>query len=205
MQSLKTMTTLYSIVSIILSYLIGAGPFGLIFAKALVGVDVRTVGSGNIGATNVLRAGGKTAAVLTLLADGLKGALPVLAVRYLFHEDYSTALAGAAAILGHNFPVYLGFKGGKGVATSFGVVLATTPLIGLFCLLAWLAAAVIWRYSSLSALIAFALYPLFIFVTMPDSKPFGLLSLFIAGMSYYRHRENIKRLLAGSESKIGKK
>ncbi len=199
------MTTLYSIVSIILSYLIGAVPFGLIFAKALVGVDVRTVGSGNIGATNVLRAGGKTAAVLTLLADGLKGALPVLAVRYLFHEDYSTALAGAAAILGHNFPVYLGFKGGKGVATSFGVVLATTPLIGLFCLLAWLAAAVIWRYSSLSALIAFALYPLFIFVTMPDSKPFGLLSLFIAGMSYYRHRENIKRLLAGSESKIGKK
>ena len=138
MQNLKTMTTLYTIASIIFSYLIGAIPFGLLFAKAFTGVDVRTVGSGNIGATNVLRAGGKTAAALTLLADGLKGALPVLAGRHLLHEDYSAALAGAAAILGHNFPVYLGFKGGKGVATGLGVVLATTPLIGLFCLIAWM-------------------------------------------------------------------
>jgi acyl phosphate:glycerol-3-phosphate acyltransferase len=191
---------------IVTSYLIGAIPFGLFFTRLFSGVDVRTVGSGNIGATNVLRAAGKKAAVLTLLADGLKGFLPVFIARLLFNDDMITALSAVAAVLGHNFPVYLKFKGGKGVATSFGVVLAVSPWTGVVALIAWLIAAVLWRYSSLSALIAFASYPLVTFTVPPQpSKPYGSLSLFIFGMIYYRHRENIKRLISGSETKIGQK
>ncbi len=192
------------IVAIILSYLLGAVPFGLLFSWLFSDVDVRTVGSGNIGATNVLRAAGKKAAALTLLADCLKGLLPVLAVKFLFHDDAITAVTGVAAILGHNFPVYLGFKGGKGVATSYGVVLAVAPLIGLACLIVWLIVAFLTRYSSLSALISFLLYPAVIFIRRDVSKPLALLSLFIFGMIYLRHRENIKRLITGTEPKIGK-
>ena len=199
------MNTLLQALSIILSYLLGAVPFGLLFSKLFSNVDVRTLGSGNIGATNVLRASGKKAAVLTLLADCFKGLIPVMAVQFLFHADALAALAVAAAILGHNFPVYLGFKGGKGVATSYGVVLATVPWIGIICLSAWLFAAVIWKYSSLSALLSFVLYPVLTFALYGESRPQGLLSLFIFGMIYIRHRENIKRLLAGTEPKIGKK
>lgn len=192
------------ILYVIASYLIGAVPFGLLFGRSFSHIDVRTIGSGNIGATNVLRAAGKKAAVLTLLADALKGFLPTLIAGLLFRDDMITALSGAAAILGHNFPVYLGFKGGKGVATSFGVVLAISPVIGLVSLLTWLAAALLWRYSSLSALLAFAAYALLTFmITSHQSRPYAILSLFIFGMIYYRHRENIKRLLAGTEPKIG--
>jgi len=192
--------------AVCLSYLAGAIPFGLLFARLFADVDVRTIGSGNIGATNVLRASGKKAAVLTLLADCLKGFLPVFVVHSLFHNDVISALTGAAAVVGHNYPVYLKFKGGKGVATSFGVVLAVTPLIGLACLIIWLAAAFFWRYSSLSSLIAFSCYPIITLSISADShKPLKALSLFIFGMMYYRHRENIKRLLAGTESKIGQR
>lgn len=200
------MNTALRILFILLSYFLGAVPFGLIFTRFFSRVDVRTVGSGNIGATNVLRAAGKKAAILTLLADALKGYLPVLIAKIIFQDDYVAILCGAAAVLGHNFPVYLKFKGGKGVATSFGVILAVSPWIGLFCLLAWLLTASLWRYSSLAALVAFVCYPALTFLmTSPVSKPHGLLSLFIFGMSYYRHRENIKRLLAGTETKIGQK
>jgi len=187
------------------SYLIGGIPFGLFIGRAVGGIDVRTVGSGNIGATNVLRAAGKSAAILTLIADCVKGLLPVLIAARLFPGDVIVALSGAAAILGHNFPVFLGFKGGKGVATSFGVVLAVMPWTGLICLLAWIAAAALWRYSSLSALVAFALYPVITFAMHSVSQAFGLLSLFVFGMIYVRHRENITRLLAGTEPKIGQK
>jgi glycerol-3-phosphate acyltransferase PlsY len=190
------------ILAIILSYLLGAVPFGILFTRLFSNVDVRTVGSGNIGATNVLRAAGKKAAVLTLLADCFKGLLPVLAVKILFHDDAIIAFSGAAAVLGHTYPVYLGFKGGKGVATSYGVVLAVSPLIGLVCLVAWLLAAYLMRYSSLSALISFVLYPALTFIRHGDSRPLALLSLFIFGMIYFRHRENIKRLIAGTEPKI---
>ncbi len=188
--------------SAILAYLVGSIPFGLLFTRLFSNVDVRTVGSGNIGATNVLRASGKKAAVLTLLADCLKGLVPVLAFKLLFQDDWVTIAAAAAAVLGHNYPVYLKFKGGKGVATGYGAVLAVAPWIGLSCLVGWLLAALIWRYSSLSALLSFALYPLLTFLTT-DAKPHRLLSLFIFGMIYYRHRENIKRLIAGTEPKIG--
>ncbi len=198
------MTTFYEIFAIVISYLIGSVPFGLIFSRFFSNVDVRTVGSGNIGATNVLRAAGKKAAVLTLLADCFKGLLPILAVKVLFQDDAVTALTAAAAVLGHNYPVFLKFKGGKGVATSYGVVLAVAPLTGLICLIVWVIAALFWRYSSLSALISFAFYPVLTFIAGIESKPLGLLSLFIFGLIYYRHRENIKRLLAGTEPKIGK-
>ena len=187
------------------AYLLGAVPFGLFIAKALAGIDVRTVGSGNIGATNVLRAAGARAAVLTLLADCLKGVIPVLLAGTFFPHTPVAVLAGMAAIVGHNYPVYLGFKGGKGVATSLGVVLAASPWLGLLCLATWLVAAIIWRYSSLSALAAFAVYPLATFATRSGDAPQGALSLFVFGMIYYRHRENIKRLLAGTEPKIGQK
>ena len=201
----KPMSVLYYILAIGAAYFIGAIPFGLLFGKAFAGIDVRSVGSGNIGATNVLRAGGKTAAILTLIADCLKGVVPVLVVQYLFQAEYLMCAAGAAAIIGHNFPIYLGFKGGKGVATSFGVVLAVSPLIGLICLITWLAAALIWKYSSLSALVSFTVYPVLTFGLYPGNKPLGALSLFVAAMIYVRHRENIKRLLAGTETKIGEK
>jgi acyl phosphate:glycerol-3-phosphate acyltransferase len=187
------------------SYLVGAIPFGLLFGKTLGGVDVRAVGSGNIGATNVLRAAGKKAAILTLVADCLKGLFPVLLAAMLFSDERLSVLSGIAAILGHTYPVYLKFKGGKGVATSFGVVLAVAPVTGLLCLLTWAAATVFWKYSSLSALMAFTLYPIVTFAIHGDSKPQGFLSLFVFGMIYYRHRENIKRLIAGTEAKIGQK
>jgi len=199
------MDTILLLSSVLCSYLLGAIPSGLLLTRLFSEVDVRTVGSGNIGATNVLRAAGKKAAVLTLLADMLKGLIPVLVVRTVFHDETTTVLTAAAAVLGHNFPIYLGFKGGKGVATSFGVVLAVSPWFGLICLFSWLAAAAIWRFSSLSALVAFAVYPVLTFTAgSPGSKPRSLLSLFLFGMIYYRHRENIKRLIAGTESKIGK-
>jgi acyl phosphate:glycerol-3-phosphate acyltransferase len=187
------------------AYLVGAIPFGLLFGKALGGVDVRAIGSGNIGATNVLRAAGKKAAILTLVADCLKGLFPVLLASLSFSDERLSVLSGMAAILGHNFPIYLKFKGGKGVATSFGVMLAVAPGTGIVCLLAWAAAAVFWKYSSLAALISFALYPLVTFAVHGDSKLQGFLSLFVFGMIYYRHRENIKRLIAGTEAKIGQK
>ncbi len=199
------MNAFIQILSVSASYLIGAIPFGLLFTKLFSGIDVRSVGSGNIGATNVLRASGKKAAVLTLLADASKGFLPAFLVYRLTGDDITTVLSGVASILGHNFPLYLKFRGGKGVATSFGVVLAVAPWTGLSSLLAWLTAAVIWRYSSLAALIAFTLYPLVTFFTpSPPAKPYAALSLFVFGMIYYRHRENIKRLLEGTEPKIGK-
>jgi glycerol-3-phosphate acyltransferase PlsY len=198
-----TMIPITQIFAVLCSYLLGAVPFGLLFGRMFSNVDVRTVGSGNIGATNVLRASGKKAAILTLLADCVKGLLPVLTVKLLFHDDAAAAVSGAAAVLGHNFPVYLGFKGGKGVATSYGVVLATSPGIGLACLGVWLVAAFVWRYSSLSALLSFAIYPILTFTGHQASRPAGMLSLFIFGMIYFRHRENIKRLITGNEPKIG--
>ncbi len=187
------------------SYLLGAVPFGLLFARLFSNIDVRTVGSGNIGATNVLRAAGKKAAILTLIADALKGLLPVLLVRLLLHDELAAAFAGAAAVLGHNFPVYLRFKGGKGVATSLGVVLAAAPLIGFACLLTWLAAALLWRYSSLAALCSFTACPILAFLAPGFGTPFRTLALFLFGMIYLRHRANIERLVARTEPKIGKR
>lgn len=185
-----------------LGYLLGSVPFGLLFTKMAGLGDIRQVGSGNIGATNVLRTGRKDLALLTLVMDAGKGAIAVLLTRY-FGDPALAPLAGAAAFIGHCFPIYLKFKGGKGVATFFGTIFAISPLLGLACGVTWLLAAAVFRFSSLSALIASLLAPLVsYYVVGQDSW------IFIAFMTlviYVRHKENIARLVKGEEPKIGKK
>jgi glycerol-3-phosphate acyltransferase PlsY len=193
-------------------YLLGSIPFGYIAAKA-AGIDIRTVGSGNIGATNVLRTGRKDLAAITFIGDTGKGALAVgLAFLLLMKADIETrqtamALAGAAAFLGHLFPVWLKFKGGKGVATFFGTLFAACWPMGLIAAALWLLTAFIFRISSLGALVAAALVvPVsFLLPFVDPAAPFLGMALFMAVLIYIRHRENIRRLLKGEEPKIGKK
>jgi glycerol-3-phosphate acyltransferase PlsY len=185
------------------AYLAGSIPFGLILAK-LRGVDLRSVGSGNIGATNVLRAVGKKEAALTLAGDMLKGAFPVLLLLSMSGNSKVAALGGLFSVLGHDYPVFLGFRGGKGVATSLGVILAFDPLIGGLTLLLWLLSAFIFRYSSLSALIAFGLLPLDMIIFRGRGVGF-LLGLLLAVLIFWRHGGNIQRLLNGTEPRIGQK
>lgn len=197
------------ILTIIASYLIGSIPFGLIFAKLFGKGDVREIGSGNIGATNVLRTGSKSAAILTLLFDGLKGYLAVyLAGRY-FGGEYAF-LAAFAALIGHCYPIFLRFQGGKGVATYIGVVFGLSHvffgslLLGFIACGIWLITAILTRLSSLSALVMVALMPMVVVYFLGFGMAFvsfALMGVFIA----YRHRENIKRLIAKTEPKIGKK
>jgi glycerol-3-phosphate acyltransferase PlsY len=186
---------------LVLGYLLGSIPFGLFFSLASGAGDVRKIGSGNIGATNVLRTGKKWAAAATLLCDGAKGAAAVLLVRY-FLEGYE-AFAAAGAVLGHMFPVWLGFKGGKGVATFLGVCLALYWPVGLLVAATWLGAALVWRISSLSALIAIALSSAYFLLLHRDS--YAVLALLLSALIYYMHRENIRRLMQGTEPRIGKK
>ena len=191
-------------------YLLGSIPFGYIAAKA-AGIDIRTVGSGNIGATNVLRTGRKDLAAITFIGDTGKGALAVgLAFVLLLKADIemrqtAMALAGAAAFLGHLFPVWLKFKGGKGVATFFGTLFAACWPMGLIAAALWLLTAFIFRISSLSALVAAALVVPLAFLFHVSPYPFLGMALFMAVLIYIRHRENIRRLLKGEEPKIGKK
>ncbi|HTG00220.1 MAG TPA: glycerol-3-phosphate 1-O-acyltransferase PlsY [Nitrospirota bacterium] len=194
-----------NMVFVVSSYLIGAVPFGLLITRLFAGTDVRSVGSGNIGATNVLRAAGKGAAIVTLLADAFKGFIPAFLALGVTNSSALASLCGAAAVIGHNFPVYLKFKGGKGIATGFGVMLALSPVIGLICLCVWLASAFLWKYSSLAGLLAFAAFPLLIFMTGNRETAYSALSVFLFALIYVRHRENIKRLIQGTEPKIGKK
>jgi glycerol-3-phosphate acyltransferase PlsY len=194
-------TTLAAVLAVIGGYLIGSIPFGvLISSRAGLG-DLRKIGSGNIGATNVLRTGRKDLALLTLLGDGGKGAVAVLAAQAIWGPD-AAALAGAAAFVGHIFPVWLRFKGGKGVATFFGVMLAAAWPAGIGCAAAWIAMALIFRYSSLAALTAAALSPLLAMGTY-QSRSVVALALLMAVLIYVRHQENIRRLMAGQETKIG--
>lgn len=186
------------------AYLLGSVPFGILVAWAQGGVDLRGVGSGNIGATNVLRAVGKGAAAATLLGDLGKGLLAVGAARWLEAAPEILAAAALAAVLGHLFPIFAGFRGGKGVATTLGVVLGAMPAVGLGLLLIWLAVAAAWRYSSLAALVAAASLPPL--AALLDGRPAlvaagGLLCLLVV----WRHGENIRRLWAGTEGKIGQR
>ncbi|WP_417451751.1 glycerol-3-phosphate 1-O-acyltransferase PlsY [Kordiimonas sp.] len=187
---------------LLLSYLLGAIPFGLLFTR-LAGVgDIREIGSGNIGATNVLRTGRKDLALATLLLDAGKGAIAVLVTRYYVAPELAP-LAGAAAFIGHCFPVYLGFKGGKGVATFLGTLFAVSWLLGLATALIWLLAALAFRISSLSALVAALLAPVisFYLINEIDWLPIAFMTLVI----FIRHRDNISRILNGTEPKIGSK
>lgn len=185
---------------LILGYLLGSVPFGLVITKLAGLGDIRAIGSGNIGATNVLRTGRKDLALATLLLDGGKGAIAVI-IAYLV--GWRPEVAGAAAFLGHCFPVWLKFKGGKGVATFMGTLLAMHVPAGLIAGATWLGAAYVMRYSSLSALIAAAASP---FVMFGMGKPaFAAAALFMTALIFIRHKANIARLLSGEEPKIGAK
>lgn len=188
---------------LLFSYLLGAVPFGLLISR-LRGVDIRRYGSGNIGATNVLRTVGKWEALITLLADIGKGAIPVLVAVKFSKTPHIQAVSGFLSIMGHNFPVYLNFRGGKGVATSLGVILAYYPPAGIFGVLCWLAVAFTTRYSSLSALVAFGILPLFMILFKGIGEGFYLTTL-IGLMIILRHHANIRRLIKGTEPKIGEK
>ncbi len=183
-------------------YLLGSVPFGLVITRALGLGDLRQIGSGNIGATNVLRTGNKPAALATLLLDSGKGAIAVLIARALLGE-HAAQIACGAAFLGHVFPIWLGFKGGKGVATFLGTLLALAWPLGLAACATWLVTAVISRISSLSALVAAAAsVPLAYALGRPDLM---LLCALLAALVFYRHKANIARIADGSEPKIGKK
>ncbi|EAQ05126.1 hypothetical protein OB2597_07570 [Pseudooceanicola batsensis HTCC2597] len=183
-------------------YLLGSVPFGVILSRVFGLGDLRSIGSGNIGATNVLRTGNRTAAALTLILDGGKGAAAVLIARTLAAED-AVQIAGLAAFLGHCFPVWLGFRGGKGVATFLGLLLAYAWPLGLAACATWLVVAATLRFSSLSALIAACLAP--VFAALFGLGHAVLMLLALATLIFIRHRGNIERLLKGEEPKIGKK
>lgn len=185
----------------ILGYLLGSIPFGLILTRMAGLGDVRKIGSGNIGATNVLRTGNKKLAAATLLLDALKGtAAAAIASRWGIEAGIA---AGFAAFIGHLYPVWLGFKGGKGIATYIGVLLGLAPIMVLLFAAIWLAMAKITRYSSLSALVATLIVPVVLLAT--GYGKIGLLFVVMSVITWIKHRANIQRLLAGTESRIGQK
>jgi glycerol-3-phosphate acyltransferase PlsY len=185
-----------------LGYLCGSVPFGILLAKAFGLGDLRKIGSGNIGATNVLRTGNKAAAASTLLLDAFKGALPVAVALYYFGESLALA-AGFGAFIGHILPIWLNFKGGKGVATYVGVLLGLGwPYLLVFGV-SWLTVAVVSRYSSLAALVASVVVPVYAFYT--GHMPLALALLAMTAIVYMTHRANISRLLRGEETRIGAK
>lgn len=192
-------------------YLLGSIPFGVILTRLATGEDVRSIGSGNIGATNVLRTGRKDLALATLLLDAGKGAAAFLIAQALFPGVPAiAAVAGGAAFLGHLFPVWLGFKGGKGVATFMGLLLAAAWPLGLMAIATWLIVAVLFRMSSFAALVAALASPLLALLPLPlaglpASGPVLALALASAILIWLRHHENIARILKGTEPRIGAK
>lgn len=189
------------LVAAVLGYLLGSVPFGLVLTRA-AGIDLRAVGSGNIGATNVLRTGRKGLALATLLLDSGKGAIAALIAWALAGHDAALA-AGFAAVLGHNFPVWLKLKGGKGVATTLGVLLAVAWPVGVAACLTWAGVAAIFRYSSLAALVALAAAPLFAWTLAGQDTT--AMAAGLALLAFLRHQDNIRRLVAGTETRIGQK
>lgn len=186
----------------VLAYLLGSLPTAIGVAKLFRLPDPRTTGSRNPGATNVLRYGGKRAAAVTLAGDVLKGVLAVFLARLISPDPAVAALAGLGVFLGHLYPVFFGFHGGKGVATALGAWLVLAPPVGALLLLTWVAAAAVFRYSSLAALIAAAAAPLYVWWLAPLG-PYLLLSLGMAALLWWRHRGNIRNLVAGTETRIG--
>ncbi|MEJ2253508.1 MAG: glycerol-3-phosphate 1-O-acyltransferase PlsY [Nitrospirota bacterium] len=185
------------------SFLMGSIPFGVILAR-VKGVDLRKTGSGNIGATNVLRSVGKGAAVFTLLGDLLKGTAAVALGKALGVGPLFEGLMGLTAILGHDFSIFQGLRGGKGVATSLGVVLLYAPWAGLITVGLWLATVALTRYSSLGAVVSFGLLPVSMIVTGNTEEAIGL-SVIIFAVLLIKHRENIGRLMKGTERRVGEK
>jgi glycerol-3-phosphate acyltransferase PlsY len=187
----------------VLAYFLGSVSSAIVVTRVLGLKDPRQMGSGNPGATNVLRYGGKTAAVLTLLGDVLKGVIPVLVARLLTSDPAILAATAFAAFLGHLLPVFHGFKGGKGVATALGVWLALNPWIGLLLVGTWVLMAGVFRYSSLSALVAAAVAPLYVTWLMPGVA-YLIMAVAMSVILIARHRRNIRNLLSGKEAKIGR-
>jgi glycerol-3-phosphate acyltransferase PlsY len=190
--------------SLVIGYLLGAIPIGVFAGRALGGIDPREAGSRNIGFSNVLRVAGKTAGIVTLIGDMGKGALAVLIARRLLGatgSDWELA-AGGAAILGHMFPVFLRFKGGKGVATALGVLLAVDSTVGGSLVVVWLMSVAIWRISSLAALLAFGSLPLWVWLFHPNA-PMAMFAIGTTVLIAYRHRDNVARLMSGTETRIG--
>jgi glycerol-3-phosphate acyltransferase PlsY len=186
-------------------YLLGSIPFGVIATRLGGAADVRTIGSGSTGATNVLRTGRRDLAAITLIGDAGKGALAVLLAGWLLGSQTDAAIAGGAAFLGHCFPVWLKFRGGKGVATFYGTMFAIAWPAALLAGATWLIMAAIFRYSSLAGLTAAALAPLYVFLTgqTPEAKLY--MAAFMAVLIFIRHEANIRRLLKGEEPRIGAK
>jgi glycerol-3-phosphate acyltransferase PlsY len=189
------------IIALVFGYLCGTIPFGLLFSRWAGLGDIRTIGSGNIGATNVLRTGNKKIAALTLLCDGLKGMVPALVLSWLYGPQ-AGILGGLAAFFGHLFPMWLGFKGGKGVATSIGVLFGLFWPLGLVFVAVWIAMAAVFRISSLSALTASAVSPLAAYLL--DRADLVLPAAIMAVAVFITHRANIRRLLKGEEPRIGR-
>nr|WP_315095044.1 glycerol-3-phosphate 1-O-acyltransferase PlsY [uncultured Neisseria sp.] len=199
---------MFNVLAIIAAYLIGSLSFAVIVSKYYGMDDPRTYGSGNPGATNVLRSGKKKAAALTLLGDAVKGLVAVILARCLQNaldlSDATIALVAIAALVGHMWPIFFNFKGGKGVATALGVLLALSPATALLCALIWLVMAFGFKVSSLAALVATVCAPIFAFFMMPHAS-WAWVTVFIAALVLYRHKSNIQNLLQGKESKIGDK
>ena len=199
---------MFNVLAIIAAYLIGSLSFAVIVSKYYGMDDPRTYGSGNPGATNVLRSGKKKAAALTLLGDAVKGLVAVILARCLQDalnlSDATIALVAIAALVGHMWPIFFNFKGGKGVATALGVLLALSPATALLCALIWLVMAFGFKVSSLAALVATVCAPIFAFFMMPHAS-WAWTTVFIAALVLYRHKSNIKNLIQGKESKIGDK
>jgi acyl phosphate:glycerol-3-phosphate acyltransferase len=192
------------IVSLLIGYAFGSLPFGLLLTRVAGLGDIRSIGSGNIGATNVLRTGRKDLAIATLLLDAAKGAAALIVVRMLAegpNAEVLALIAGVGAVIGHNFPIWLQFKGGKGVATSIGFMIAALPIAGIFACVTWLAMAAIYRYSSLAALVALVMAPLYGYILGYPNHALAFLVLAVLGWG--RHHANIARLVKGLEPKIG--
>jgi len=188
------------------AYLACSLPFGLIITRLMGLGDLRQIGSGNIGATNVLRTGNKTAAAATLILDIGKGAVAVMITEMMTHQALLVAVAAIFSVIGHCFPIWLKFKGGKGVATGIGVVVAMHPLSGAVMILTWLATAAMTRISSAAAIVSYLASPIILFFLADEGEqaPLAIAALVIAVLSVARHRANIARLLAGNEPKIGR-
>ena len=197
------MPSIATLIGILIAYLMGSISSAIVVCKIMQLPDPRTQGSRNPGATNVLRIGGKKAAIITLLGDALKGVIPVLLAKLYGFDTLSLSLITFAAFIGHLYPVFFRFEGGKGVATAFGCLLALAWPVGLAMILTWILMAVIFRYSSLSALMAALLAPLYTWYF--TNWDYTVMMCAISALLIYRHRSNIANLLNGKESKLGKK
>ena len=183
---------------ILISYIIGSIPSGYILSKYFSKIDITKEGSGNIGATNVLRSGSKKLAIITLLLDASKGIIPII---IFYNSTFSLILAGLSSFIGHNYPIWLKFNGGKGIATYLGISFAVSLKLGIIFILIWLITALISKTSSISSLLTIFLIP-FISLLILDDKLISLLFLILTSIAFYRHRSNIKRIINGNEPKI---